>query len=270
MSSPGLITLPPLQPAMDRPCKLCGALAPHVGSVDFNRHSTLDGKPVLSLSHVLVPYNRCSACGFLFSAAFDGWSQDDFKCHIYNSDYALVDPDYETARPLANLTWFEALFEKDKATLRILDYGGGNGRLTDIAREAGFADCSSYDPFVPEHSTTPSGTYQLVSCFETIEHVPQPLQIIETLCNLAGESGLILFSTLLQPEEIERIGLNWWYVVPRNGHISLFSPKSLQDSFNRFGFRVAAFDHNKFLAFRNVPEFARHMFKSWLKTTEQE
>jgi 2-polyprenyl-6-hydroxyphenyl methylase/3-demethylubiquinone-9 3-methyltransferase len=62
-----------------------------------------------------VRYRRCRARGFLFTDAFDRWSQDDFKTHIYNEGYAAVDLKYAEARPRNNATAVLALFGADKA-----------------------------------------------------------------------------------------------------------------------------------------------------------
>ena len=38
----------------------------------------------------------------------------------------------------------------------------------------------------------------------------------------ALSKGMVLFSTLVQPADIETQKLRCWYAAPRNGHISLF------------------------------------------------
>jgi hypothetical protein len=51
---------------------------------------------------VPVYYRRCAECKFLFTDAFDDWSIEEFKTHIYNDDYKLIDPEYESARARGN------------------------------------------------------------------------------------------------------------------------------------------------------------------------
>ncbi len=105
----------------------------------------------------------------------------------------------------------------------------------------------------------PEGKFTLVSSFETLEHTPDPMATIGEICTLVDEPGIVMFSTLIQPADFTGQGLNWWYVGPRNGHISLFSRKSLTEVWRRHGFTIGSFDNNQHIAFRNVPDFAKHL-----------
>lgn len=70
--------------------------------------------------------------------------------------------------------------------------------------------------------------------------------------------GLIVFSTLVQPSDIDAQGLNWWYAGPRNGHVSLYSRMSLAMLGQTFDFKLGSFSDSVHLFFREVPDFARH------------
>ena len=96
-----MLSLTPVSAALV-PCKICGEPAPLYGTVDFNRNCDIEGGVKLPPSGTPVRYRRCRACGFLFTDAFDRWSQDDFRTHIYNDGYAAVDPEYAEARPRNN------------------------------------------------------------------------------------------------------------------------------------------------------------------------
>ena len=84
------------------PCKICGGAAPLYGVVDFNRNREIPNGVKLALSGTPIYYRRCAQCKFLFTDAFDDWSIEQFKTHIYNDDYELVDADYRSLRPRAN------------------------------------------------------------------------------------------------------------------------------------------------------------------------
>jgi hypothetical protein len=71
----------------------------------------------------------------------------------------------------------------------------------------------------------------------------------------------VLFSTLVQPQDFDGLGLNWWYVGPRNGHISVFSRDALTKAWERHGCRMASFNDLIHVAYRTLPDFARHLFK---------
>ena len=241
------------------PCKICLQPAPLFGFVDFNRNCVIPDGIKLPASGTPVYYRRCSACGFLFTDAFDDWSQDDFKKHIYNADYLAVDPGYMESRPRNNAALVQHLFGKHRATLRVLDYGGGNDVLCSELRAAGFPVATTYDPFVAEHAKPPEGRFDLITCFETLEHVPDPVKGIGALVAHLADPGLVLFSTLLQPQDFDILGLNWWYVGPRNGHISLFSRDAHVKAWRFHDFQTGSFDDNIHVAFRTLPEFATHL-----------
>ena len=120
----------------------------------------------------------------------------------------------------------------------------------------------TYDPFVPEFATPPAGKFDLITCFETLEHMPDPVAGIGAIAARLDEPALVLFLTLPQPADFDRHGMNWWYVGPRNGqHISLLSRSALAKAWGRHGFRTGSFDDNMHVAFRTLPDFARHLAK---------
>ena len=241
------------------PCKVCSALAPLFGVVDFQRCCEIPGGKKRNLSGIPVYYRRCDGCGFLFTDAFDDWSEADFKAHIYNAGYIEVDPDYAEQRPRNNATVVEKMFGKHKADLRVLDYGGGNDVLCTALRGAGFPVAETYDPFVADHAQRPEGRFNLVTCFETMEHMPDPLAGIGAILASVAESGLVLFSTLLQPKDFDTLALKWWYVGPRNGHVSMFSRDALVLAWRHYGYQTASFTDNLHIAFRTLPNFAKHL-----------
>jgi 2-polyprenyl-6-hydroxyphenyl methylase/3-demethylubiquinone-9 3-methyltransferase len=229
------------------PCKCCGEQASLYGVVDFHKNCEIVRRKVLDPSGIPIYYHRCPACGFLFTVAFDHFTHDDFRRHIYNADYGLVDPDYLDTRPRSNATGIGQMFAGAK-DLRILDYGGGNGLFAELLRGQGFALADSYDPFVAEHSTKPAHRYSCVISFEVVEHSHEPARTFP---------GMILFSTLIQPPNIDQMGLGWWYAGPRNGHVSLYSKASLEAVARPHGFKFASFNDNLHVLWRELPEFAK-------------
>jgi SAM-dependent methyltransferase len=240
--------------AMATPCKICGGSSALYGVVDFHRPCEIPGGVIPPLSGVPVYYRRCLSCGFLFTDAFDDWSHDQFKTHIYNDDYHLFDPDYKTARPNANAGLVANLWAGHKAQMRVLDYGGGNDVFCSALRASGFMEAVTYDPMVPEHACPPNGKFDLVTCFETMEHLPDPLAGIARIVDYVAEPGAVFYSTLTQPADFDNRGLSWWYVGPRNGHVSIFTKYALNLAWARHGFKTAALNDGMHLAFRTLPE----------------
>jgi 2-polyprenyl-6-hydroxyphenyl methylase/3-demethylubiquinone-9 3-methyltransferase len=238
-------------------CKVCEAPSALFGVVDFHKSCVEARGRRLALSGCPVYYRRCERCGFAFTNDFNGWSPKDFQGRIYNADYVLVDPDFAEVRPTANARLVAESFADSRDAMRILDYGGGDGILAERLRAAGF-EASTYDPF-SRFDSMPAGCFDLITCFEVMEHVPWPRETVATMAGLLKDEGAILFSTLVQPEEFVRDGLAWWYAAPRNGHISLFSTAALALLFKPLGMKVVSFNAALHMAYRRVPQFARHL-----------
>jgi hypothetical protein len=255
------LNLPALTPVSVAPiaCKICGGSAALYGVVDFNKSCEEARGLRLQLSGVPIYYRRCANCEFLFTDAFDGWSNNKFKEHIYNEDYHMVDPGYGIERPRSNAGAVAQLWAAHKAEMRVLDFGGGNDVFCNTLRAHGFSGAITYDPIVPEHASRPDGKFDLVTCFETFEHLPDPLASAALILECLSETGLVLFSTSTQPSDFEKTGLAWWYIGPRNGHISIFSKRALAVLWGRYGYKTISLTDNIHLAFRTLPSFLAHL-----------
>ncbi len=171
-------------------------------------------------AYIPVSWYRCGRCDFLFTPFADDWSKADFARFIYNDDYIKVDPDYLSARPRAVASYMARLLAGFE-TARILDYGAGCGAFAKSMAELGFRHVESYDPFsMPER---PVGAFDISICNEVIEHSPFPLRSLEEMRSMLRGDGCIVLGECLQPPDISEIRCNWWYVAPRNGHVSTFS-----------------------------------------------
>ncbi len=253
-------SLKPLRTA-PQPCKVCDGSAPLYGVVDFHKSCQEERGFRLPLSGLPIYYRRCANCQFLFTDAFDDWSTEQFKRHIYNDGYLTVDPDYLTERPRSNAEVVARLWGAIKTQTRVLDYGGGSDAFCTALRASGFPTAVTFDPMVPEFARRPDGKFELVTCFETLEHLPDPAAGIASIIDCTAETGLIFMTTFAQPAGFENIGLHWWYVGPRNGHISIFSRQALSHAFGRHGYKLASFSDNIHIAFHTLPPFLAHLNK---------
>jgi SAM-dependent methyltransferase len=211
------------------PCKVCDNPAAFFDVVDFNKST---GGYAFGPSGVNVPWHRCENCGFLFTPFFDDWSPEDFRRFIYNEDYILCDPDYLSVRPKAMAGHLAELLSGFEGA-RILDYGAGANAFAARIADLGFAHVESYDPF--SLPTRPQGRFDIVTCVEVIEHAPSPLAILADMRSLLAEDGCILIGESLQPPEIDTVKCGWWYVAPRNGHVSIYAARSFVRLADRIG-----------------------------------
>lgn len=249
------------KPQLDHRCKICGNRANILGRVDFNKHCDEGRSGKLPISGVRITYLRCTACEFLFTRDFDAWSQADFAEKIYNAEYALVDPDFAERRPAGNASFMTQGFGDYREQISLLDYGGGEGRMMELLRANGFRVVNTYDPFSSKHNVSDGEKYDLITAFEVFEHVPDPIATMRDITNRMKPESLLVFSTLLQPANFGAFGLSWWYVAPRNGHISLHSQKSLAFLLKQFGLNMASASQGLHIGFRELPHFARGLLK---------
>lgn len=219
-------------------CKGCGGPAPLFGRVDFNKNCEEARGFHLPPTGVLFTYYRCADCGFLFTRGLDHWTQEELEAHIYNEAYAEVDPEYAELRPDSWVEHLAGLFGQDFPRLSVLDWGGGNGRLAEGLRKRGVLRAETYEPFNPAFRAMPEGPFNFVSCIEVLEHLPDPRQALRSICAHLPAKGCMVISTLVQPDDLEALGTAWWYLGPRNGHISLFSRKALEALLAEQGFKM--------------------------------
>lgn len=244
-------------------CPVCGAPAALLDVVDLNKSCEEANGRFLPLAGFPVYYALCADCGFCFAPELCKWTLEEFSARIYNDDYLKVDPDYLETRPRHNVDSLVSLFGDAYRGIRHLDYGGGHGLLSDLLRDAKW-DSSSYDPFIDRDKQPHDlGKFDLVTAYEVFEHVPDAQKLVADLAGLLCDDGVILFSTFVSDGNIalwQR--LTWWYAAPRNGHISLYSRKSLELLAQREGFNFGSISPNFHSYWRSVPPWARHIFPS--------
>lgn len=231
------------------PCKVCDAVAELFGVVDFSKSCEEQRGTFLPMSGVPVWYHRCPACGLIFTATFDHWPPSHFAEHIYNDGYAAVDPDYLELRPNVNAE-LVANFLSRGAGLRVLDYGGGNGRLAALLRARGVA-ASSWDVMV-DPGRPETAAYDVVTAFEVFEHTPTPVATCADALGCLRPDGALLFTTLTA-DKLPPRAAHFWYIAPRNGHVTIHTRASLSRLFARFGWQVHHYNDLLHVAFRSVP-----------------
>jgi SAM-dependent methyltransferase len=241
-------------------CPVCSSPTSLLDVVDLNKSCEEERGRFLPLSGIPIYYTLCDLCGFCFAPEMHRWSIADFSSRIYNDDYILVDPDYSGSRAHTYAQMLSEMFANHVLEICHLDYGGGDGLLSSELFASGW-NSASYDPFVDGSLRNDIGKFNLVTSFEVFEHVPDVNHLISTLSSLVTKDGIVLFSTYISDGNIMRNQrLQWWYASPRNGHISLFSRKSLALLGKKEGFELASFSPNLHMFRRTTPSWAAHVF----------
>ncbi len=246
--------------AAETACKCCGGASRLCGVLDFSVGGAdrFAGRKVDPYVGLPVYYHRCERCGFVFTRAFDAWTPDDFAAHIYNDDYPRQDPDCTGARARDNAAMIARHFPS-MAGQPTLDFGSGFGQLEHELAARGFGAIASWDPYHGTSRAQPAdGAYRNILAFEVFEHHPDPHALVATLLRYLDDDGAILVSTLLVSDAQVEAGIaDWWYCLPRNGHISLFSDTALRTLADAHGLRMVSFNDGLHLFHRNaVPRWA--------------
>lgn len=200
-------------------CEICGSACNPLGLVFLERnHSNIPLK-----SQKQVEYYKCTTCFFVFCPELQKCTEDYFKSYIYNNEYSLYDPDYTGSRACSYARLFESLIHGYYAKrFKHLDYGCGQGDLSAIFSSKGI-NSKNYDPY--SYPEKPSGLFNFITSIEAIEQSKNVDNSIKDMRKYLSKDGVILISTLLANESTS---IDWDYILPRCGHISILSDKSIR------------------------------------------
>jgi hypothetical protein len=234
-------------------CKICNSDADLFDVVDFNRIIDPSNYPK-GLVGVPIYYYQCNNCRFVFTATFDDFKSNDWVDLIYNDVYySEIDLAYKSKRPMLDAELISAITLRfGRNEVRGLDFGGGNGKMADILKKSG-VDFSTYEPF-GFSDFNPNKKYNLISSFEVLEHVVNPVETFQEILNFAENDFLLVLSTQTSDGLINASDrLKWSYVSPRNGHVSIYSKDSLTLLGNKFGLVHIPVSRGLHLFGKNIP-----------------
>ena len=211
---------------MTHPCSICES------ATTFFGEQTILGK-------YRGVYRRCTQCGYIH-VVDPHWLDEAYGTAIAALDTGIV------ARNLWLADACCALLGTSLRQVRTtLDHGGGTGLLVRLMRDRGhdFRWRDGYSPNLlaigfdaQEHET-----FDLVTAFELVEHLPDPMAGFATLHGFAPR---MLISTELVPAQGNGLG-QWWYYAPESGqHIGFFTRRSLQVVAERLQLRLSSNGRN--------------------------
>ena len=137
------------------------------------------------------------------------------------------------------------------STHTILDFGCGKGNFVKFARAKGYK-AFAYDksesikkhlfvqaiPFYKNLWEIPDNYFDVITCFDVIEHTTNPRFIIREMKQKLKKHGILVISTPnAQGLSAKILGKRWWVFGPA-GHFILFSIYSLQLLLSNMGLKV--------------------------------
>jgi hypothetical protein len=197
-------------------CRICGNVSEGFASA-------------LLLSKYQVNYFRCGSCRFIQTET-PYWLEEAYSEAISTLDVGVM------LRNLQNTGVTSAvislLFPRG---IRFLDYAGGYGTMVRLMRDRGFdyywSDRYAKNLYARGFEHVPGSRYDLLTAYEVLEHLPQPLDDIAQMLDLADN---VLVSTEIVPEPAPAPPHWWYYAVKGGQHISFYTAESLQKIASHF------------------------------------
>ena len=211
---------------MDPACKICGAATAHFGRQ-------------VVLGEFEAEYRRCGKCGYVF-VVDPHWLEQAYSTAIAALDTGIVTRNLWLADATSALLGLSL-----RNVRRTLDFGAGTGLLVRLMRDRGH-DFRWYDAYSPNllargFESGLKGEFDMVTAFELVEHLPDPVSTLEKLRSLAP---VLLISTELLPSSARQLD-DWWYYAPDSGqHIGFFTEASLATLAERLGLRLSSNGRN--------------------------
>ncbi|MEI6107589.1 MAG: class I SAM-dependent methyltransferase [Opitutae bacterium] len=215
-------------------------------------------------------YYRCPVCAYLWVEPFPGYeiyNEDYYQGRGPDPyvDYASEYADYRRTDRLLEFTdlWrlAQAHFQPapTATAVRWLDFGCGAGGLLKFLRDqpaftrgsrplpveihghdiGTYADrlqqVDRFSILSREELAAATGTFDVISCIEVVEHVREVHEVFATLARLLRPGGLLLLTTgNLTSPAARMAGLNYRYLLPEF-HISLLNPDCLNRLYRQNG-----------------------------------
>jgi SAM-dependent methyltransferase len=167
-----------------------------------------------------LTYYWCESCDYIFLDPGQRLTPEREKARYEEHNNSMEEPGY--------VKFLQAFLDGTVAPylrpgMRILDYGCGPGPvLAELIRRAGFA-AEVYDPFFSP--TPPTGTYDLITCTEVLEHAYDPGALWTNLIKHLAAGGYICVMTRFHPGIGDFPG--WWYHRDAT-HVVFYSQKTLE------------------------------------------
>jgi len=171
-----------------------------------------------------IGYLFCDNCGLLQTEK-PYWLEEAYSDAIASCDTGLVARNLSTSKKLARILYF--LFGKNE---KYLDIGGGYGLLTRLMRDIGFdfywSDLYCQNLLAKGFELTENEKkFSVITAFELLEHIENPLEFIKTSLAETGASTIIFSTTLFNGNPPP---FSWWYYCFETGqHISFYQIKTL-------------------------------------------
>jgi 2-polyprenyl-3-methyl-5-hydroxy-6-metoxy-1,4-benzoquinol methylase len=160
---------------------------------------------------------KCKTCELEF---LEDYKKD--RSELYQKGYWVDEKNPEILK-CKEKNYEEIIKEIPKG--KILDYGGGYGSFVNYLKNKGF-EIDLYEPYLST-SKKKNKKYDFITLFDVIEHLANPIEIINELKEKLNENGKIIIITPNTGEISNKIlGRKWPHY--KYEHVLLYHKKSLE------------------------------------------
>lgn len=189
-------------------------------------------------------YSRCSKCDLVWLHRNQTLNESAEKAIYDTHQNQLDDPGYRQflSRSL------NQVIKHIAPPAQGLDFGCGPGpALIKMAEEAGY-QMQAYDKFYADYPEVLNQSYDFITCTEVVEHLADPLPILDQLWSITRPGGVLVIQTKRVLDDARFC--NWHY---RNDptHISFFSETSFRWLAQRWQTQIE-FPHNDVVIFKKA------------------
>lgn len=205
-----------------------------------------------------IPYFSCATCRFRFSLPERNANLENGLADFEDAYLQYLRPDpSDVANFEALRDWMERF--RPLAGTRLLDVGCGGGKLVRFLRERNVEayglepSRALYDHFLAREPGFFAGfagdfapgwsrPFDVVTAFDVVEHVADPIRFLRDLARLVEVGGHVFVSAPDVGSVLARITRSRWHYYDRY-HLSYFSRRTLERAAAATGFEVLGFDH---------------------------
>jgi 2-polyprenyl-3-methyl-5-hydroxy-6-metoxy-1,4-benzoquinol methylase len=169
----------------------------------------------------------CKECGLEF---LEDYMKDRSK--IYKSNYWVDEKNPEIIKcKEKNYKQIIKYIPKGK----ILDYGGGYGNFVNYLKNKGY-EVDLYEPYL-SNNIMKNMKYDIITLFDVIEHIVNPIEIIKELKEKLNKDGKIIIITPDTGEISNKIlGKKWPHY--KYEHIMLYNRRSMHKLCEKTGMKI--------------------------------